>query len=129
MIRPLAILCLLPAAVWAEGADTAPDYYIDGLFSVSTAEQLANFCPSIAFDLDRANATATDILGRLSEDGVTGDAILELTGVEEGVAALQAAFVDRYGLDGAGQDVVCSAARAEIAAQSLIGGILVEVAE
>ena len=126
MIRHIAFLCLLPAAAIAEGDGAAPDYYIDGLFSVSTAEQFANFCPTIAFDLDRANAVVAGVLKRLSDDGITGDAILELTGVEDGVAALQAAFVERHGLDGAAQDAVCTAARSEIAAGSTIGDILVE---
>jgi len=117
------------ASLWsltAQAQTAAPDYYVEALFAVSTAERLVEFCPEVGLDTFAVNAQAEAVLDRLAADGVTGDALLGLTGVEEAVAALQDAFTERHGLATPSEARICDAARAEIAAESVLGQILVE---
>ncbi|MEM6275781.1 MAG: DUF5333 family protein [Pseudomonadota bacterium] len=128
-MRRAAHILSLPASLWAVSvaAETsAPDYYIEALFAVSTAETLTEFCPAVGFDPRAANAQAEGVLNRLAEDGITGDALLSLTGIEAGVADLQAAFTERYALANPTEDSICAAAQAEMTAGSAIGRVLVE---
>ncbi|MEM9436603.1 MAG: DUF5333 family protein [Pseudomonadota bacterium] len=125
-----AILALTWAGVSSASAEiAAPDYYIEALFAVSTAEQLANFCPEIAFDLSYANTRSNALLERLAGDGISGDALTVMAGIEEGVAKLQEAFVARHGLASPSGDVVCEVARSEIAEASAVGAYLKDVDE
>ncbi|MEM1233874.1 MAG: DUF5333 family protein [Pseudomonadota bacterium] len=128
-MRRAAQLFCLPAGLWAASvaADTtAPTYYIEALFAVSTAETLTEFCPRVGFDPRAANAQAEAVLDQLAADGITGDALLSLTGIEAGVADLQSAFTARYGLASPTEDAICAAAQAEMTAGSAIGRVLVE---
>ena len=124
MLRSSLLIIALAAPVAAE--TEAPAYYAEALFAVSTAETLVNFCPAVGLDTQAVNAAAESVLNRLAEDGIGGDAIVSLTGVEEAVAALQAVFTARHGLDQPSEAVICAAARSEIAADSAIGQILTE---
>ncbi|MEM1373826.1 MAG: DUF5333 family protein [Pseudomonadota bacterium] len=131
MGRAAYVLCFLagPCVVGASSAAAetqAPDYYIEALFAVSTAETLTEFCPDVGFDPGAANAQAEAVLNQLAADGITGDAILALTGIEAGVAALQSAFTQRYALTSPTEDAICAAAQAEMSADSAIGRVLVE---
>ncbi|MEM9853768.1 MAG: DUF5333 family protein [Pseudomonadota bacterium] len=122
----LALSCL---ALPATAEPSAPGYYLDALYAVSTAERLAIFCPDVAFDPEEASERVARVLERLSQDGINGDAILALSGVESGVLERQQAFLARYGLDAPTDEKVCAAARAEMAAESAIGAVLVESEE
>lgn len=125
MIRAASLLTMIMASA-ATAETQAPDYYVDAVFAVSTAELLANFCPQVGFASDLATAEAEAVLARLAEDGITGDGVLRLIGVDTGVEALQGAFMAQYGLDEPSEDKICAAARAEMDTGSPIGAVLVE---
>ncbi|MEM6727754.1 MAG: DUF5333 family protein [Pseudomonadota bacterium] len=107
----------------------APDYYLDALFAVSTAELLSNFCTGVALDPVLANAALETVLADLATDGIRGDDILALGGVEAGVGARQDAFMARYELAEPSEERICAAAQSEIAEGSAIGGFLVQSSE
>ena len=117
-------LLLLALATSLAAETEAPPYYAEALFAVSTAETLVNFCSDVGLDTAAVNAAAETVLNQLADDGIGGDEIVNLTGVEEAVAALQAEFTARHGLDEPSEAAICAAARAEIAAGSAIGQIL-----
>ncbi|MEM9349351.1 MAG: DUF5333 family protein [Pseudomonadota bacterium] len=124
------MLAMIAAASTGQSAAAqlaAPDYYIEALFAVSTAEQLANFCPEIAFNLHHAERMSTALLKRLADDGIEGDALSTLNGVEAGVATLQDGFVARHSLGSPTGEAVCDVARSEIAEASAIGAYLKDV--
>ncbi|MEL6688964.1 MAG: DUF5333 family protein [Pseudomonadota bacterium] len=124
MLRPALALFVLSFPAAAE--TVAPDYYAEALFAVSTAETLVNFCPEIGLDTAALNTAAEAVLNRLADDGIGGDAIVSLSGVEPAVAELQAAFTERHGLSEPSESAICAAARAEMAEGSAIGQILTE---
>ena len=123
-MRPALLVLALGTSAAAETA--APDYYSEALFAVSTAETLVNFCPGIGLDTAALNAAAEAVLNRLAADGIAGDAIVSLSGVQPAVAVLQAAFTERHGLAEPSEAAICAAARAEMADGSAIGQILTE---
>lgn len=124
MLSLVTVLAAVPAL--AETPTAAPDYYVDALFAVSTAELLVNFCGDVGLSTERLNAQAEAVLDRLSEDGFAGDQIVHLSGVEDGVASRQDAFMARHGLESPTEALICAAARQEIAEGTAIGAVLVE---
>ncbi len=113
----------------AAAQQAAPDYYIEALFTVSTAEQVASFCPEVGLDIDHANMAAESVIVRLSAEGISGDQITTLTGVETAIADLQAAFVARHDLEDPNEAKLCAAARSEMGAGTAIGAYFVEAAQ
>lgn len=131
-MRPIAALTMAMSFLAGHSANaqtTAPDYYIEALFAVSTAEQLANFCPRVGLDLQATNEASEALLVRLREDGIEGDAILALGGVEAGVVELQDAFVETHGLSQPTEELLCDAAAAEIADGTVVGQYLTKAAQ
>ncbi|MEL6913269.1 MAG: DUF5333 family protein [Pseudomonadota bacterium] len=119
-----SLLAALLGAGAASAEAVAPDYYLDALFAVTTAERLAQFCPEVDVSLAAANAASEALLSRLAEDGLVGDALTELSGVEYGVGLRQASFMERHGLNAPSVEEICAAAEAEMAEGSALGGLL-----
>lgn len=109
----------------AAAETVAPDYYLDALFAVSTAERLAQFCPDVDVSLEAANSASELLLSRLATDGIVGDALTELSGVEAGVGSRQAAFMERHALAAPSTNDICAAAFSEIDEGSALGQLLV----
>lgn len=125
----LAATCAAMACAAPLAADTAaPEYYLDAIFAASTAERLAEFCSRIDVDLVASVQASNALLSQLEGDGIEGNAVFELSGIEAGVGARQAAFVARHGLDAPDEGRICAAADAEIMAESAIGALLVPAA-
>ena len=109
----------------------APAYFLDVVMASSTAQQLALACPSISVDVIVVAKASGEVMTQLETDGfdTTTDS-LGMTDTSDAFAARQDAFLARHDLqDGATADVVCAAARAEMAQGTLIGSYLMEAPE
>ena len=124
-----ALLILLGAPAAAQGTVPAPDYFVEGVYASATAQAVALACPGLSVDLHAAARLSDDILARLSADGFDPENLLtRMADPAPAIAALQDAFLARHGLaDGAASEVACAAGAAEIAEDSAVGGLLVEV--
>ena len=125
----LSGLILAGATALAAEERPAPDYFLDAVIEISTAQSLALSCTEVSVN-PAAMALATDqLIDRLVADGFDINAEgLGMADSSDGLAARQDAFLARHGLaNGAGEAAVCAAAEAEMAAQSGIGGLLLAV--
>lgn len=123
-------LGVMPFGALAGGERPAPDYYLDVLIATTTAQQLALSCPTLSVNLPAMAEASGAVINRLSEDGF--DMTAEKTGMADAsaaIAARQTAFVEKYGLDAPTEARVCAAGRAEIAAGTVMGSYLIEVAD
>jgi len=116
----------------ADDADLrpAPDFFVDSLVAVTTAQQLARFCTDLSVDPEAVRVGTAEVIERLESDGFDtsrpdGGMLLP----QEQIITMQDAFADKHGLseDEVTEDIVCAAGRAEIAAGSTMGRYLVEV--
>ena len=126
----LAALACLATPVLAQERP-APDYFLDAVLAMDTSQRLAVSCPAVSVNPAAAAKYSQDVLDRLTADGfdlsVPG---MGMESAEAPLAARQQAFMAKHGLsDGAAQDVVCAAARAEIAEGTQIGQLLIEVGQ
>jgi hypothetical protein len=128
-VRAAVILLLgaMPAA--AQGTQPAPDYFVEAAMASSTASAIAASCPRLSIDPAAASRESADVLARLIEDGFEPRTLTEtMADPSEAIATLQRAFLAKHALaEGADQDAVCDAGLVEIAEESRIGGLLVEV--
>ena len=127
-MRALATLLATTVAASAEQVP-APDYFVATVVETSTAQQLALSCPTLSIDPVKAARRTEDVLTRLSEDGFTPENLeTRMADPAEAIAALQNAFLAKHQLaDGASTEAVCAAGKAEIAEDSAIGALLLEV--
>ena len=135
MTRPIklalafvALSALTALSPQARAEQKAPDYFIEVMFNTTTAERLAQFCPTVSVNSAYAQRQSEALVSRLSEDGY-GDVSTfgELAGLEDGVAQMQDDFLARHGLAGAGVDRVCEVAHAELEDQTSLGAYLTSV--
>ena len=122
-------LCSAGAAQAAE-LRAAPEYYLAALIDSSTAQQLALSCSDLSVDPVRMARLSRDIIDRLEADGFTMTA--DNTGMADAsdiLAARQADFVSKHGLQAADEARVCAAGRAEIAEGSGMGLLLIDLAQ
>ena len=128
MVRA-ALLVLLGAPVAAQETVPAPVYFVEGVFASATAQAVALACPTLSVDPRAAAALSGGILARLTEDGFDPDNLLQrMEDPAPAIAALQDAFLARHGLaEGAASELACAAGEAEIAEESAVGDLLVEV--
>jgi len=135
MTRPIkfalafvALSALTALSPQARAEQQAPDYFIEVMFNTTTAERLAQFCQTVTVDTLHAQAQSEALINRLGEDGY-GDVTSfgTLAGLEEGVVAMQTAFLEEYGLAGAGPERVCEVAEAEIDQGTTLGAYLVRI--
>ena len=121
---------LLAGPAWAQDR-AAPGYYIEALVATTAAQQLALACPQVSVNPVNAKLYAEEVMARLEADGF--DLTAPDLGMSDATGALEAqrlAFLNRHGLgEGAAQDVVCTAARAEIAEGGAIGHLLLEAGQ
>ncbi|WGH77652.1 DUF5333 family protein [Jannaschia ovalis] len=126
-----AALILLAAPAAAQEAVPAPDYFVEAAFLSSTAQVLALSCQTLSVD-PIAIARLTDAtLARLTEDGFTPENLADrMADPSDAIATLQAAFVQKHALEqGAPEAAVCAAGAAEIAEETALGTLIVEVAQ
>ncbi len=132
MMRFAVIGILAAAPVFAQDAGElrpAPDWFVEAVVAVTTAEQLARSCAALSLEGQTVHEATTAVMVRLEEDGF--DTARPDGGMEPSAEAFrerQEAFMDKHGLTGEiTVAMVCAAGRAEIAEGSVIGGYLVEM--
>ncbi|UWQ17810.1 DUF5333 domain-containing protein [Jannaschia sp. M317] len=128
-MRAIAVLLVLSGPAVAETLRPAPAYFVTGAMETSTAQILAVNCPTLSVDLGGMARRTDDVLRQLTEDGFTPETLAtRMEDPAEAIALLQEAFVTRHGLtDGAPQAAVCAAGQREIAEETPIGALLLEV--
>lgn len=124
-----AAMAICTTGVFAQDRPVAPDYYINGVFATSMAQQIALACPTLSVNPATSSTLSGNVLGRLEEDGFD---ITQLDfDTQVGQQALDqriAEFAERTGLQsGALTATVCLAGRREIEAQTDVGRLLLEV--
>lgn len=127
---PLAMAVLPPVVALADDLRPAPDYFVDAMTAITTAENIATACPSLVFDATGAADVTTNVLGRLAEDGFDAKNLSAgMADPGDAVRSAQAAFRERHGLsrDGNAFVAICEAGLAEIAEGSQIGAFLAEI--
>ena len=105
----------------------APEYFVRTAMATTTAERVAELCPSLGFDAAAAEARSNEILARLAEDGFDTDNLAQsMADPGDQVRALQNAFIGRHGLVrmGSSDRLVCDAGLAEINDGSEMGSFL-----
>lgn len=129
MIRAILIsLTAVAGTAQAEDLREAPEYFIETVFAVSLSGALARACPSLSVDPAAVNRASLALDEKLAADGFPADdPVSGMTGAQAKMDARQDAFMTTYPLIGASTDEVCAAGRAEMAAGSVLGGLLVEV--
>jgi len=130
MATTFTVLAVAGGAAVAEDLRPAPDYYLDAVVTVTAAQSLARSCTAVSVDPLRLAAISDEVLARLAEDGF--DPSSPDPTMEDPSAVLNArlrALFEGHGLsDGVSEAQVCAAARAEMAAESDVGNVLLEVA-
>lgn len=131
MIRVGLIVLCLATPLRADDLRPVPDYFVDTVFLTSTAQTIARACSTLSLDPAATTRLTETVLARLEADGYTSDVIA--TGMDDpgpAIAALQEAFLAKHDLaDGAPEPQVCAAGRAEIAGDTPLGHLMLEVAE
>ena len=129
MIRSLTIA--LAATVLATPAATqevkvsAPQYYIDALYALQVAENVHDFCPNYALNEATYNEQKRWITRRLKDDGFdTKNPKAQMKDVDLRLATKQRQLREKYGFQSDSKAGYCTAAKFEIAEQSLIGKML-----
>lgn len=134
MIALASLAGLMAAPLAAEDAPmplrAAPEYFIETVFAVSVSGALARACPGLSVN-PLAVTQASDALdAQLAADGFPADdPVAVMSDAQSRMDARQDAFMTAYPLIGAGTEEVCAAGRAEMAAGTVLGGLLVEVPE
>lgn len=130
MIRSAVISLVLAGPALADELRPAPDYYTDAVFAVTMAEALAKGCGTVGVNFAAISEQMTALETRLSEDGF--DTATPFNQMEDPSAIFDAmgrAFLTKYPIEGQSAEAVCGAASAEIAAETLIGSLLLEATE
>lgn len=126
-LAPLALVGLATSAT----ADQvpAPDYFVASAFETSTAQVIALSCSTLAIDPAAIARHTEEVLLALEADGFTSENLVDrMADPSDAVGALQSAFLARHDLaDGAPEAAVCAAGEQEIAEQTALGGLLMEV--
>ena len=118
-------LGLAPAASAQDVKVSAPQYYIDALYALQVAENVHDYCPSYALNEATYNEQKRWITRRLKDDGFdTKNPRAQMKDVDRRLAAKQAALQKKYGFESDSRAGYCTAAKFEIAEQSLIGKML-----
>ena len=109
----------------------APDYFIAAVVASTTAQELARACPTLSLNPPKLQEMTSNLLLQLEDDGFDigrPDAGMESS--EERFVERQQMFLHTHGLDkNPSTEKVCAAGLSEIASESDIGALLVEVTE
>ncbi len=132
MIRFAAIGALTAAPAFAQDdveLRPAPEWFVEAVVAVTTAEQLARSCSTLSLEGQTVHEATTEVIVRLREAGFDTDR--PDGGMEPSTEAFRAhqnAFLDKHGLSGEiTEEMVCAAGRAEMAEGSKIGEYLMEM--
>lgn len=126
----MAIIALLAASpALAQDQQAAPQYFVDAAFQTSTAQVLAVNCSVLSIDLGAMARTTDATLAQLAEDGFTPENMeARMADPTDTIAAMQSSFLEKHGLaNGAPETAVCAAGQREIAEDTPIGALLLEV--
>lgn len=108
----------------------APDYFVGALIATEIAQAIAINCPVLSVNPKAAHIMSEDVLGWLEADGFDlADPTAGMQDANDRLNALQAMFMEKHQLAGANSDKVCAAGKLEMAAETDIGNLLVEVAQ
>ena len=129
MIRPMAFaLSVAMTAAPAVAQDvkvSAPQYYIDALYALQVAENVHEFCPTYSLNEATYNEQKRWIKRRLKDDGFDPEnPQSKMKDVDRRLAAKEGALRKKFGFESDSQAGYCTAAKFEIAEQSLIGKML-----
>jgi hypothetical protein len=111
-----------------DAASTAPSYFVETVVATTTAQALAQSCPTLSLNPVTVASGTDDVLARLTADGL--DPTQSGAWQEDAnrqMQEMQTAFVAKHRLSEPNEDLVCAAGLAEIAEGSEIGRYLVEV--
>lgn len=119
---------MLVGSAQAQELRPAPDYFLGAVIATEFAQALAVNCPTLSVNPVAAQGMSEDVLNWLEEDGFDRtNPAAEMIDATPRLRELQARLIAKHQLDGANSDQVCAAGRAEMAAKTDIGGLLVEV--
>ena len=124
----LGALVATPAL--AEDLRPAPDYFVDAMVSITTAENIATACPNLVFDAVAASDVTTEVMDQLSADGFDAKNLESgMADPGDAVRAKQAAFLEKHKLTKDETDFIriCMAGFAEIKEGSPVGRFLGEI--
>ena len=120
-----ASLAAAPAVMAQEAKVAAPQYYVDALYALQVAENVHDFCPKYSLNEATYNEQKRWIKRRLKEDGFDPEnPQAKMKDVERRIAVKEGALRDKYGFESDSEAGYCTAAKFEIAEQSLIGKML-----
>ena len=129
MIRAMAyVICatlMTGPAVAQEAKVSAPQYYIDALYALQVAENVHEFCSTYSLNEATYNEQKRWIKRRLKDDGFDPEnPKAQMKDVDRRLAAKEGALRKKFGFESDSQAGYCTAAKFEIAEQSLIGKML-----
>jgi hypothetical protein len=112
-------------AVAQEAKVSAPQYYIDALYALQVAENVHEFCPTYSLNEATYNEQKRWIKRRLKDDGFDPEnPQAKMKDVDRRLAAKEGALRKKFGFESDSEAGYCTAAKFEIAEQSLIGKML-----
>ncbi|NDR56398.1 DUF5333 family protein [Aliiruegeria sabulilitoris] len=126
----LAAAFVMATPVLADDLRPAPDYFVDAMVSITTAENIATTCPNLTFDAVKASDVTTEVMEALTADGFDSKNLEgSMADPGDAVRAAQAAFLDKHKLSKDETDFirVCMAGFAEIQEGTQVGAFLVEI--
>ena len=121
-----AFVALMATATAAQEVKvSAPQYYIDALYALQVAENVHEFCPNYALNEATYNEQKRWIKRRLKDDGFDPEnPQSKMKDVDRRLAAKEGALREKFGFESDSKAGYCTAAKFEIAEQSLIGKML-----
>lgn len=123
----------LVALTWAGTAAAelrpAPDYFVDVTFATTTAQALAQACPTLSFALLAASRASNTVMQQLEADGFNLDMLFdEMLDPTLQFETRRARFLERHDLtDRASPEAACRAGETELDEGTGIGAYLVRV--
>jgi len=129
MIRTMAFAVsaamMTAPAVAQDVKVSAPQYYIDALYALQVAENVHEFCPKYSLNEATYNEQKRWIKRRLKDDGFDPEnPQAKMKDVDRQLATKQRVLREKYGFQSNSKAGYCTAAKFEIAQQSLIGKML-----
>ena len=121
----ISLSCFMAMPSFAQDLRPAPEYFLNTMFAVPMAENLAAFCPTASLNYAVISVAHDEVMKRLTSDGFqTEDPFSEMQDTQPAMDAKLAEFMERHQLAGADQKMVCLAAANESAAGTMVGRLL-----
>lgn len=120
-----SLVLLTTASVAQEVKVSAPQYYIDALYALQVAENVHEFCPTYSLNEATYNEQKRWIKRRLKDDGFDPEnPQAKMKDVDLRLATKERLLREKFGFESDSQAGYCTAAKFEIAEQTLIGKML-----